>query len=115
MPRVKRAILHLKKRRTLRKRTKGFIAGRKSSMRLGRTASVKAGAHSYVGRKTKKRDMRALWNQRISAGLKEFNLSYSKFIGALNKNKIIIDRKILAQLAAEHPKVFAAIVNEIKK
>lgn len=115
MPRVKRGVQHVKHRKALRKRTKGFRANRKVSLRLGKTAAIKAGVHSYVGRKLKKRNYRALWQIRISAATKELGMSYSKFIGALAKHNIALDRKVLALLAAEHPDVFKAIVEEVKK
>ena len=115
MPRVKRGIQHVKKRRTLKKKVKGFKGGRKNLIKLAKTATIKAGAHAYVGRKQKKRAYRRLWQIRISAAVKKHNLSYSRFIDGLKKNKIAIDRKALADLAANHPKIFEAIVKEVKK
>ena len=115
MPRVKRGTQHVKKRRTLRKKVKGFKGGRKKTIRLAKTAATKAGAHAYVGRKKKKRTYRRLWQVRINAAVREHGLSYSKFIDGLKKNKIEIDRKVLAQLASDHPKIFEAIVKEVKK
>jgi large subunit ribosomal protein L20 len=115
MPRVKRAVTHLKKRRKLLKKVKGFKWGRKNTIRLGKVASIKAGVHAYVDRRKKKRVMRGLFNIRISAALREFDLSYSKFIGALKAHKIDLDRKVLADLAANNKEVFAKIVAEIKK
>lgn len=114
MPRVKRAILHLKKRRSLLKKTKGFRWTRKSSIKQAKTAFLKAGANAFSGRKLKKRDYRALWQIRISAATKELGMSYSKFMGALKKNNILLDRKVLADMAANNPKVFAAIVEKVK-
>ena len=115
MPRVKRAKIHLKKRRNLLKRAKGFKWGRKNLIRLASTAVVKAGAHAYVDRKKKKRDMRALWQIKISAFAKEQGLSYSKFINLLKINKIELDRKILADLAANNKAVMAKILEQTKK
>ena len=115
MPRVKRAVIHLKKRRKLLKKVKGFKWGRKNTMRLGRIASIKAGVHAFVDRRKKKRVMRGLFNIRISAALAAFGFSYSKFIGALKGKKIELDRKILADLAANNPEIFAKIVEEVKK
>jgi len=113
MPRVKRAKIHLKKRRTLRKATKGYKWGRKSSVRLGKTAVLKAGQHALQDRRKKKGQFRRLWQIRINAAAREHGLSYSKFIDALTKNKIEIDRKILADLAVNNPKVFAEIVKKV--
>ncbi len=114
MPRVKRAKVHLKKRRKIRKATKGYKWGRKSSVRLGKTAMLKAGQHAQQDRHKKKGQMRRLWQIRINAAVREHGLTYSKFIKALKDNKIEIDRKILADLAVNHPKIFAAIIKEIK-
>ena len=114
MPRVKRAKIHLKKRRTIRKATKGFKWGRKKTIRLGKTAMLKAGKHAYFGRKRKKSDFRQLWQMRINAAVREEGMSYSKFINALKKKKIDLDRKILADLAVNHPKIFKKIIKEVK-
>lgn len=115
MPRVKRAKIHLKKRRTIRKATKGYKWARKSSVRLGKTAMLKAGQHALQDRRKKKGQMRRLWQIRINAAVREHGLTYSKFIAGLTKAKIEIDRKILADLAVNNPKVFKAIVDEVKK
>ncbi len=115
MPRVKRAKIHLKKRRNLLKRAKGYKWGRKNLMRAASTAVVKAGVRAYIDRRLKKRDNRALWQIKISAFTKEHGLSYSKFIHLLKVNKIEIDRKILADLAVNNKKVLSKILDKIKK
>lgn len=114
MPRVKRGTIHVKKRTKLRKQAKGFKWGRKNLIRLASTAVTKAGVHSYVDRKKKKRNFRGLWQIKISAFVKEMGLSYSKFINKLKVNKIEIDRKILADLSQNNKKVMAKIVEEVK-
>ncbi|MBD3359369.1 MAG: 50S ribosomal protein L20 [Candidatus Buchananbacteria bacterium] len=114
MPRVKRSKVHLKKRRKIRKATKGYKWGRKSSVRLGKTAILKAGQHAQQDRHKKKGQMRQLWQIRINAAVREHGLTYSKFIKALKDNNIEIDRKILADLAVNNPKIFATIIKEIK-
>jgi len=114
MPRVKRATTHLKKRRKIRKATKGYKWGRKSSVKLGQTAILKAGQHALQDRRKKKGQFRRLWQIRINAAVREHGLSYSKFIDGLKKNKIDIDRKILADLAVNNPKVFKKIVDQLK-
>ena len=114
MPRVKRATTHLKKRRNLLKKAKGFKWGRKNLMRAASTAVVKAGVHAYVDRKKKKRTSRALWQIKISAFTKEQGLSYSKFIHLLKINKIEIDRKVLADLAVNNKKVLAKILEQVR-
>lgn len=115
MPRVKRGVQHLKRRRTLLKKTKGFIAGRKSSVRQAHTAVLKAGAHAYVGRKKKKRVYRALWQVRLNAAVRPHGVSYSRFMDLCKKQNVALDRKVLAVLAADHPTVFDALVKELLK
>lgn len=112
--RVKRGTAHLKRRRNLLRQTKGFRWGRKSKIKLARTAVLKAGVHAYRGRKEKKRTFRRLWNIKINAGAREHGLTYSKFIHALKKAKIDLDRKSLAHLAEHEPKAFAEIVKAVK-
>jgi large subunit ribosomal protein L20 len=114
MPRVKRGTIHSKHRRNLLKQVKGYKWGRKNLIRLATTAAVKAGAHSYVGRRQKKRDNRGLWQIKISAFVKEKGLSYSKFIGALKKKNISLDRKIMADLAENNKKVMDKVVEASK-
>ncbi|MFA7088188.1 MAG: 50S ribosomal protein L20 [Patescibacteria group bacterium] len=115
MPRVKRGTIHVKKRRKLLKAVKGYKWGRKNLIKLAKTARTKAGAHSYVDRRKKKRTMRGLWQIKISAFVREQGLSYSKFIDALKKNKIEVDRKILADLAENNKDVLNAIIAKLQK
>jgi large subunit ribosomal protein L20 len=115
MPRVKRGTTHVKKRRKLHKAVKGFTWGRKNLIKVAKTARLKAGAHSYVDRRKKKRDARSLWQIKIGIFAKDHGLSYSKFIAALKANNIIIDRKILADLAVNNKAVLEQIILKIKK
>ncbi len=116
MPRVKRGVSHVKRRKNLLKKAKGFKWGRKKLIKLAKTAVVKAGAHAYVDRRKKKRVNRALWQIKIGAFVREEGLSYSKFIAGLKKSKIDLDRKILADLAVSQPEVLKKIIAEtIKK
>jgi large subunit ribosomal protein L20 len=115
MPRVKRGMGHVKKRRKLLKAVKGYKWGRKKLIKLAKTARTKAGAHAYMDRRKKKRTMRGLWQIRISAFVKGYDLSYSRFIDLLKKNKVAVDRKILADLAINNKEVFAAIIAKLKK
>ena len=114
MPRVKRGTTHVKKRRKLLKEVKGYKWGRKNLIRLASTAETKAGAHAYVGRKVKKRDNRALWQIKINAFVREHGLTYSRFINLLKKNKINLDRKVMADLSENNKKVMAKIVSFVK-
>jgi large subunit ribosomal protein L20 len=112
MPRVKRGVAHVKHRKNILKQTKGYKWGRKNLIKLAKTAINKAGVFAYRDRKNKKRTMRGLWQIRISAAVKMLGLSYSKFIGFLKKNKIELDRKILSDLAQNHPPIFEKIVKK---
>lgn len=115
MPRVKRGTTHVKRRKKLLKKAKGYKWGRKNLIKQAKEAVVKAGAHAYVDRKKKKRVNRGLWNIKISAFVKEQGISYSKFIDALKKGKIDLDRKILADFSVENKAILAKIVEEVKK
>jgi large subunit ribosomal protein L20 len=114
MPRVKRGVSHVKRRKNILKRTKSFRWGRKNRIKLAKVAVLKAGKHAYIGRKLKKRNNRALWQIKISAATQAHGLSYSKFIGQLKKNNINLDRKILADIAEHNPNIFAKIVSSVK-
>lgn len=115
MSRVKRGTTHVKKRRKLLSKVKGYKWGRKKLIRLAKTATVKAGAHAFRDRKKKKRTARALWQIKINAFVREYELSYSKFMQLFKAKEIEVDRKILADLAVNNKKVFAKIIEEIKK
>lgn len=110
MPRVKRGTHRIKRRKNILARTKGMMWGRKSKITLAKTAATKAGRNAYVGRKLKKRDNRALQQVRINAAARLNGTTYSKLMGELKKRKIELDRKILSQLAAQYPSVFAKVV-----
>jgi len=115
MTRVKRGTIANKRRKNLLKHTKGFMWGRKSKYRLAKDALMHAWSYSYRDRRKKKTAFKRLWNVKISAGTREHELSYSKFVHALKKSKIEIDRKILADLAEHNPEVFHTIVKEAEK
>jgi large subunit ribosomal protein L20 len=107
--------MHAKRRRSLLAKTKGYMWGRKSKITLARTAVKKAGVHAYAGRKQRKRDFRSLWTMRLNAAARERGMSYSRLIDALHKAGIELDRKVLANIALEHPKVFDKIMDAVKK
>ncbi len=115
MPRVKRGTTHVKKRRKLLAKTKGYRWGRKNKIKQAKEAVVKAGAHAYRDRRKKKSNARGLWHIKIGAFAREHELSYSRFMNLMKTNKIELDRKILADLAVNHKKVLAKIIEEIKK
>jgi large subunit ribosomal protein L20 len=114
MPRVKRGTTANKRRKKVLKQTKGYKWGRKNKYRQAKEALMHAWSYAYRDRRTKKRDKRKLWQVQISAACKKYDISYSKFINLLKKNKIELDRKILAQLAEKKPEVFKKIIEEIK-
>ena len=115
MPRVKRGTIHVKKRRKLLSKAKGYKWGRKNLIKQAKEATVKAGAHAFVDRKKKKRTRRALWQIKIGAFVRENGLSYSKFINLLKQNKIELDRKVLADLSENNKTVLKKIIEDIKK
>ncbi len=114
MPRVKRGKTHLKKRKNLLKRTKSYKWGRKSKIKLAKTAVKKAGANALADRRKKKGVMRRLWQIKLNAAVRQHDLSYNKFIDLLKKNKIELDRKVLADLAENNPQVFENIIKQLK-
>lgn len=114
MPRVKRGVNATKKREKLLKYTKGFMWGRKSKERAAKEALLHAWTHAFRGRKEKKRNYRRLWSAKINAAIRPEGMNYSTFIAALKKNKIILDRKILADLAEHEPEVFKKVVAAVR-
>lgn len=115
MVRVKRSKTAKKKKRKALRATKGFKWGRKSKYRAAKEALLHARSYQYRDRRRKKREMRRLWQIKINAALEKPKLSYSEFINSLKKNKIGLDRKILATLAEKQPQIFEKIVEKIKK
>lgn len=105
----------MKRRTKLLKKVKGYRWGRKNLIKAAKTAVLKAGAHAYIDRKKKKRTNRALWQIKIGAFLREYNLSYSKFINLLKKEKIALDRKILADLAVNNKETLANIIKIVQE
>ncbi|USN53242.1 MAG: 50S ribosomal protein L20 [Candidatus Nomurabacteria bacterium] len=110
--RVKRGTSHIKRRKNLLSRAKGFRWGRKSHPKLARTAVLKAGAHAYRDRRKKKRDFRSLWNIKINAASREQGVTYHELIDKLKKGNINLNRKVLAELAEHEPAVFAEVVKQ---
>lgn len=114
MSRVKRGVNHVKKRKNLLSKVKGFMWGRKNLIKLARTAVVKAGAHAYADRRKKKRYNRGLQQIRISAFVREQGMSYSKFMGALKAKNILLDRKVMAEMAITDKEALAKVVEMVK-
>ena len=115
MTRVKRGTIAHKKRERILKYTKGFKWGRKSKEKLAKEALVHAWQNAFRGRKEKKRDFRALWNTKLNAALREEGTTYSRFIGALGKANVKLDRKVLAEIAENHPEAWKKLVSAVKE
>jgi len=113
--RVKGGKFSQKRRRHLLKYAKGFRWGRKTKYRAAKVALMHAWEYAYRDRKAKKREFRALWQIQINAACRQLGISYSRFIYGLKKNKIELDRKILANLAQNHPQIFEKIAERAKE
>lgn len=105
----------LKKRRKVLKQAKGYRFARSKKERAAREAILHAGVHAFTGRRNKKGDFRRLWTVQLNAVLRPLKLTYSRFIDLLKKNKIEIDRKILAELAEKEPAVFEQLIAQLQK
>ena len=114
MPRSVNAVASRARRKKVLKQAKGFFGRRKNVWTVAKNAVEKAMQYAYRGRKEKKRSFRSLWITRINAGAREYGMSYSQFMGALKKNNIELNRKVLADLAMNHPEAFKAVVDQIK-
>jgi large subunit ribosomal protein L20 len=114
MTRVKRGTMKNKTRKNVLKMTKGYRLNRRNKEAAASDAIMHAGASAFAHRRDKKGDFRRLWNVRINAILRENGSTYSKFIGTLKKQDIIIDRKILSQIGAENPETFKRILAQVK-
>jgi large subunit ribosomal protein L20 len=112
MTRVKKGVHALKTRRNILKKVKGYRFGRGTKEKQAYEAISHAGAYAFAHRRDKKGDMRKLFNVRLNAGLGE-GMSYSKFIGALKKSKMDLNRKVLSEIAAEHPETLKRILAKI--
>ena len=115
MARIKRAVNSKKKRRTLQERTKGYVGTGSRTLRGMKERSQHAMQYAYRDRRNKKRDMRALWIQRINAAARMNDVSYSQFMHGLKLAGVELDRKVLAQIAYEDEAAFAELANVAKK
>ena len=114
MARVKRGVTSRAKHKKVLKAVKGQWGRRKNTIRVARQAMEKAMQYAYRDRRNKKRNFKSLWIQRINAGVRSEGLTYSKFINGLNKSKIKLDRKVLADIAYNNPEVFKSIVKKVQ-
>ena len=115
MSRVKRGTTKLKSRRNTLAQVKGYRFGRSKKKRTAYEAIFHAGSHAFKHRRAKKREFRNLWALRINAASRSVGISYSKFIGALKKKKIALDRKSLSTLAKDYPETFARLAQSLNK
>lgn len=115
MSRVKRGTLKNKRRKNILAQVKGYRFDRSSKERIAKVAIKHAGAHAFRHRRAKKREYRNLWTLRINAGVRPLGFSYSRFIDALKKGGITLDRKVLSELAQNHTEAFARLVEQLKK
>jgi large subunit ribosomal protein L20 len=110
MPRSQNKVASHRRRKRLLAQAKGYWGGRSKVLTVAKHHIDKAGTHAYRHRKTKKREYRALWITRINAAARIHGTTYSRLISALEKKEVVINRKILADLAANHPEAFAEVV-----
>ena len=115
MPRATTGLIHHSRSKKILKDVKGFIGGRRRLYRTAKDARRKSLQNSYNHRKQKKRDFRALWIMRISAAAKIYNYSYSRLVSGLSKSKVIINRKLLAELAVSDINAFSKLVDMAKR
>jgi large subunit ribosomal protein L20 len=114
MPRSVNSVASRARRKKLLKTAKGYWGRRKNVWTVAKNTVEKGLTYAYRDRKAKKREFRALWIQRINAGVREYGMSYSVFMGKLKDANIDLNRKVLADLAMNHPDAFKAIVDKVK-
>ncbi len=115
MARVKTAIITRKKHKKILKRAKGYYGAKHYRFRMAKQAVMKSGMYAYVGRKDRKSNFRKLWIARINAAARMNGLTYSKLIAGLKKANVVINRKMLADLAITDPKAFTQLTEVAKK
>ncbi|MEN8786706.1 MAG: 50S ribosomal protein L20 [Flavobacteriales bacterium] len=115
MPRTTYSVASRKRRKKIIKAAKGYFGKRKNVYTVAKNAVEKGMAYSYIHRKQKKRNFRKLWILRINAAARLNGMSYSTFMGAFNKSGMVMNRKVLADLAMNHPEAFKAVVDQLKK
>ena len=114
MPRSVNSVASRARRKKILKQAKGYFGRRKNVWTVAKNAVEKALLYAYRDRRNKKRSFRALWITRINAGARIHGMSYSQFMGKVNANNIALNRKVLADLAMNHPEAFKAVVEKVK-
>lgn len=115
MSRVKRGVTSHKKHKKVLSLTKGHIGGRSKLIKQAKESLLHAGNYAFAGRRQRRRDMRKLWIIQLGNAVRNEGMSYSKFIAGLKAKQIMLDRKILADLAVNHPEDFKKIVNQVQQ
>lgn len=113
MTRVKRGVTAHRRHKKMLKAAKGYYGRRSNTFTQAKIAWMKSGLHSYKGRKIKKRTFRGLWIARINAACRPLGITYSRLVERLTKKNVIINRKMLAELAMNEPETFAAVVKSV--
>ena len=114
MPRSVNSVAKRARRKKVLKQAKGYFGRRKNVWTVAKNAVDKAMSYAYRDRRNKKRTFRALWITRINAGARQHGMSYSQFMGAIKANGIELNRKVLADLAMNHPEAFEAVIKKVK-
>ena len=114
MARVKRGVTGHAKHKKVLKAAKGYYGRRKNTIRIAKQAVERANQYAFRDRKRRKRTFRALWIQRLNAAVRQFGLTYSRFIDGLGKAGVAVDRKVLSDLTIHEPAAFEAIVDKAK-
>ncbi|KQX38562.1 50S ribosomal protein L20 [Devosia sp. Root436] len=114
MSRVKRGVTNHARHKKVLKAAEGYYGRRKSTIRIAKQAVEKAGQYAYRDRRIKKRNFRALWIQRINAAVRDYGLTYGRFIDGLSKAEVAVDRKVLSDLAITQPEAFGVLVAKAK-
>ncbi|HOK27289.1 MAG TPA: 50S ribosomal protein L20 [Bacteroidales bacterium] len=114
MPRSVNSVASRARRKKILKQTKGYFGSRKNVYTVAKNTLEKGLLYAYRDRKAKKRNFRSLWIQRINAGVRQYGMSYSEFMGKLSQKGITLNRKVLADLAMNHPEAFKAVVEKVK-
>ena len=114
MPRSVNVVASRQRRKKILKETRGYFGRRSNVWTVAKNAYEKGLGYAYRDRRTKKRNFRNLWITRINAGVRPYGMSYSEFMGKINKKGILLNRKVLADLAMNHPDAFEAVVKAVK-
>ncbi len=115
MPRSVNSVASRARRKKVLKQTKGYFGSRKNVYTVAKNTLEKGLTYAYRDRRKKKGEFRALWIQRINAGARQYDMSYSEFMGRLSKKGIALNRKTLADLAMNNPEAFKAVVDKVKE